>query len=223
MNGDGDAGEAEGSLLIAGRDTRASPTPFGPSVASGIRCASLTEPKRPFALSNSDMKILSLDPSSTCTGYAVLQDDRRLLEAGKLRGKSGTAPMYRVLAMREELRGLLDEHAPDVVVIEMPLGRQYTRRQQKFSSMAVWAGAAWAIWAFVYDLREGSAVYPVDNTDWTQGVSKDLRQKEVWAEYGDQYDPDLDKGQDVSDAIKLALWWLKQKQRQDLLATAWSK
>jgi len=169
------------------------------------------------------MIVLALDPSSTCSGYAVLErTDRtmRMIEAGTLKGKAAASAVDRVLAMRAELLALLCEHRPHVVLVEMPLERQYTRTAGKRSGMAVWAGAAWALWMAAVDWAEQverertdlpdgrppCRIKPVNNTTWATGSTKELRKAHVRAAYP-QYDPADDAGGDVADAVSLALWW----------------
>jgi len=178
------------------------------------------------------MKILALDPSSTCTGYAVLLEER-IIEAGRIRGKSRSDTVIaRVLAMRGELMEILHEHDPWAVVIELPLEKQWTRHPERKSGMAVWAGAAWALWAFAHEwaleraclndaLRiergaapDNPAIYPIPNT-WTAGRSKEDRKASVailWPAYLTARDP----GGDIADAICLGLWWHRQHHQAEI-------
>jgi len=177
------------------------------------------------------MKILALDPSSSITGYAILNGET-IVEAGRIRGKSKAAPIARVLAMRGELIEILHEHDPKAVVIELPLEKQYTRHPERKSGMAVWAGAAWALWAFAYEwafekastndayrTELGTApanplLYPVPNT-WTAGSTKDERKLKVsllWPPYKTA----RDEGGDIADAICLGLWWAGQHQQDEI-------
>jgi hypothetical protein len=160
------------------------------------------------------MRILALDPSSTCTGYAIL-DDGRVKEAGRLRGKTGLPPDSRVLAMRDGLREVLMEHRPAVVVVELPVEKQYTTTPGKKSGFAVWGLAAGAIWTVAVDWAENEClaggpgahvVHRVSNTLWTRGKSKDDR-RIVAKGAMKEYDPANDPGGDMSDAIALGLWW----------------
>ncbi len=171
------------------------------------------------------MKLLSLDPSSTCTGYAVF-DGSRLIEHGTLTGNKRTdSAITRVLSMRDELLVLLQEHSPGVALIELPLDRQYTRQGGKRSSMPIWAGAAWALWMVLVDEShrlgehiEPMAIYPISNTRWTAGSSKQDRQNMVRAKHN-SYDPARDTASlDMSDAIALGDWYLLNRQRHDALA-----
>lgn len=183
------------------------------------------------------MIFLSLDPSSTCTGYAVLEradKGLRMIEAGKLRGKSATSATARVLAMRKELLALLAEVEPEAVIVEMPIEKQYTRTKGKRSSMAVWAGAAWALWVTAVGWAEETnaenisyadggglgddltrIVYPISNTAWTKGTDKELRKAQVKV-VCPSYDPADDEGGDVADAVALGMWWDQESRIVDI-------
>lgn len=163
------------------------------------------------------MYILSLDPSSTCVGYAVMKSDTRglrLVEGGRMHGKAGTSPDARMLAVRPDLIAVLNQFLPSHVLVEMPLQKQYTREQGKRSGLPVWgmaAGSVWAwcvAWAEDQNCREGPSfcrVHAIDN-GWTKGKTKDDRQLAAKIEYPG-YDAAKDRGMDVSDAIGMAGWW----------------
>jgi Holliday junction resolvasome RuvABC endonuclease subunit len=168
----------------------------------------------------SEPVILSIDPSSSCTGYAVTVSDR-LLDAGRLTGNKKTDPaLDRVLTMRHDLLAVLAEFNPTIILIEMPLEKQRTRNPSMKSGMSIWAGAAWALWMVCVDWTQWPDVFeelqpnvhPVSNTLWTSGSSKDERQLKVRARFKN-YEPAADPGQDASDAIALSMWW-RREQRQ---------
>ena len=162
----------------------------------------------------SDELLLSLDPSSTITGYALFSITPRglhLKESGTLTGKSGTDAVARVLEMRRELLIMLREHRPRIMLVEIPTGKQYTRKGERTTGFPVWAGAAWALWMVCEDWAERIEghqcfVHPVSNTEWTRGQSKSVRQTMVTLQYP-EYDAEKDKGANKADAISMALWW----------------
>lgn len=161
--------------------------------------------------------ILSLDPSSTTTGYAVLSDDgTKLIDAGKLRGKAGTRATDRVLAMREGLIDVLTEHCPRTVLIELPTEKQHTRNPERKSGMPVWAMAAGALWmvAFDWPYDEDTIAHVIPNT-WTRGSTKAHRQRQASLCFPN-YDATKDTGGDVSDAITMAMWWIGHRHAAQL-------
>lgn len=149
-------------------------------------------------------RILSLDPSSTCTGYAVL-DDTAVLDAGLIKGTRAAPLLDRLTHMIIEVRDLFNQYAPTDIIIEVPTGKQYTRRPGYQSGLAVWAFAAGTIYGYARTL--GVPVHGVSNVEWTRGYSKEKRRLAVQAGCK-SYDPQRDKGGDVADAIALAWWWL---------------
>ena len=169
------------------------------------------------------LTVMALDPSSTATGYAVLTANR-LLDAGKLTGKRSGSAIARVLEMRRELLALLNEHLPTTILVEVPVGKQYTRTPGKKSGLPVWGMAAGAVWMVCEDWAEGRTaadslvagftwkdgdrriVVPISNTLWTRGSTKTGRRSMVESRFK-SYDALRDSGGDVSDAISLALWY----------------
>jgi len=168
------------------------------------------------------MKTLVLDPSSTCTGYAICETgpgkEVTFPEAGTIKGKKTDTAVNRVLAMRADLLQILNEFKPDVVLVEMPLDKQYTRHAARESGLAVWAGAAWALWMVCIQWSALARVtgwgrvdvHSVSNTLWTRRWPKEHRVDvaKVWFK---GYDPAKDKGANIADAICLARWWLSNE------------
>ena len=170
------------------------------------------------------MKVLSLDPSSTIIGYAVLDfDSETILQAGLCKPhKSGMKPIPRVLSLIGDLSGLLREHEPGVVVIEVPDAKQYTRKHERTTSLPVWSFAAGAYFGWLEARMDGRDVYPVSNTLWTKGHSKPARVVKAGLLHRD-YDAEHDPGADMADAICLGAWWIRQQKGNDRLAAALRK
>ncbi len=167
------------------------------------------------------MKIVSLDPSSTCTGYAafeIRQSGLRLLDGGRLRSKGDV--VRRVLDMRLDLRNVLHDHVPAYIIVEVPTGKQQTRNPERKSGFPVWAmaaGALWMVceeWAADREVRYAlqgprPQVVPVSN-EWTRGQGKKPHRKIMAHTMHPAYDPATDKGGDIADAICLAEWWWRR-------------
>lgn len=155
------------------------------------------------------MKLLSIDPSSTCTGYAVLNDEA-LLDAGKLRpNRVKDKPNERIDVMVADLVKLVAEYGPGIILMEDTSGK-VSRRHGKGG------GAGLAIYGkAVGEVRRammitGVRVECILENEWTRGCSEKAERK-LWcqAAYPTQYDPAKDEGGDVADAIKMARWWLE--------------
>lgn len=156
------------------------------------------------------MIILALDPSTTCTGYAVLGDNESLIEAGRLNpAKKKMAYQYRVESMVRGLQKVLDEHNPEICIIEAPEGKVHRR---KFAShglgQSIYGFACGAFWWKCVDYFGIGLVRCVGVNKWTRGIPKKDRALKVSMRFP-QYKLEDDKGMDMSDAIGLGLWWIR--------------
>jgi len=84
--------------------------------------------------------ILSIDPSSTQTGWALLDREERLFQAGILTpDKQRSEPQFRIAAMCRDLRQLLDEIEPAVILIEITSGKVgHNRHGGSGAGLGVW-------------------------------------------------------------------------------------
>lgn len=158
------------------------------------------------------MIILSLDPSSTIIGYAVM-DDGRLCEAGPITPDQRTGPSYqRVRDMSRYLRQVMDVVRPGVILIEWTKGKVGKRHLGRGAGLAVYGtgvGAALATADSWAEDRPGVLVFPILENDWTRGITKEKRSQLIAQQYP-RYRPADDPGGDVADAIGLAAWWIRQ-------------
>ncbi len=164
--------------------------------------------------------ILSLDPSSTRSGWAVMQPPERLLQAGLLLPeKTKAASEARIETMCRDLRELLEESQPAVVVIEWTSGKVNVKRHKgEGAGLAVHGAATGALWREIEgwkrslsaDRRGRTLITLVRENEWTRGVSKQDRQATVAASFS-AYDPSQDPGADIADAIALAGWFQREQ------------
>jgi len=162
-------------------------------------------------------KILSLDPSSTVVGYAVMSYPRGdLLEGGLITPDSKTAPSYeRICCLRRDLRQLLYIVNPSWILIEWTKGKVGLRRHRGLGAgLAVYGAGIGAIAAECEIWAERAAeggnmaqVIPILENDWTRGVTKKDRTLFVAQNY-EKYRISDDPGGDIADAIGLARWWI---------------
>jgi Holliday junction resolvasome RuvABC endonuclease subunit len=159
--------------------------------------------------------LLTVDPSSTCTGYAVMGNAANIVDAGLLRAGSDKAPaVERIYCMRGELRNLIRQYQPACVLIEVTSGHTAGRIHRRTAGLAVYGMAVGALldtaWA------EARCVEYVEENAWTAGVPKEKRQARIAAifpEYAQAKQRDV--GADVADAIGLALWWYERKHAKE--------
>lgn len=159
--------------------------------------------------------LLSLDPSSTTTGWA-LWNGLLLLEAGAFRTKPYDDPLVRIEAECKDLRELIRKAHPDVVVIEATSGKTAGRLQSRQTSgLGIYGTAVGALWREAYWAVEVSGrVEMVYENEWTRGVSKAKRRALIAAELPEYAKAmDQDKGGDVADAIGLGRWWIARETR----------
>lgn len=182
------------------------------------------------------MRILSLDPSSTCTGWAVLDDlsaagliDGGLIKPGSSKYIDPGAPeadrpdlaawyatpelrsSRRMIATLNDIGPLLGEYQPDRVVVEVPSGKagSGSKRGAK-GSLTTYGMAAGAVWAYCLSRLPGK-VAAVNERMWTIGQkNKQGRAYRHECLYPGKYRSELDKGLDLSDAIGLGRWYLTQ-------------
>ena len=171
--------------------------------------------------------VLFLDPSSTVVGWAVMSSATQLIEAGRIT-PAGRADPYikRCDDMAVDLSGLLNEHRPATVVIEIPTGKVHRRKRPYTQGMGLsvygfGVGVTWLTcrrWAdaaanMVCDQRSGHLrrrrVVTIFENDWTRGVPKRDRQLAIALMF-DAYKVPADPGGDVADAIGLGLWWFRR-------------
>lgn len=152
------------------------------------------------------MKILALDPSLTCTGYAVL-DGSRVIDGGRIRPTSpaSTPAAERAREIAREALDVVRSHAPvDVAVVETPAPQAPDDRNRRGQADY---GLCVGVIIGRLDAIAGLEVVTARADAWTGGVSKAKRAAAIAAVHP-EYNPDRDGGMDVADAIGLADWWL---------------
>jgi Holliday junction resolvasome RuvABC endonuclease subunit len=160
------------------------------------------------------MKILSLDPSSTACGWAVLDLGGDVLDLGVIK-PGGHRPLWsRVGRMCDAIGELMARIEPDEVLVEVTSGMTYKARRA--SSLATLGMAQGAVWCAVK--AGGREPHVVTEVEWTQRRKKQDRQREL-AIWCDAYRgvAKKDKGGDIADAVGLGLWWLGQQRAAEVM------
>ena len=161
---------------------------------------------------------MSLDPSSTRSGYCIMNRSERILEAGILSGKKQASPEIRIAVMAKDLMDLLHHWQPGAVIIESTSGKVNRRRHfgrgAGLSILGLSIGRLWGqveAWKLTFAPEEQSQlrIVLVRENKWIAGRSKKARQQAVALAYP-EYDSSKDSGADASDAISLALWYLQE-------------
>lgn len=165
------------------------------------------------------MKLLSLDPSSMLTGYAVMAGPAALLEAGLIRPKKRSGPaMVRIDDMVADLEKLITDHNPDVVLVEVTSGKVNTKRHTGAGAgLGVYGMAAGAMRQAARGVMVAlgsriESVIAVEENVWTRGVGKRARQAAIAALFpAYAASIDQDGGMDMADAIGLGVWWYQEQ------------
>lgn len=157
------------------------------------------------------MKLLTLDPSTTRIGYAVMSDHRTLHEAGAIRPAAGEADANgRVRSMAGDVAELLREQQPDVVLVEDTGSHVHAGRQGGGAGLMVYGKGVGYVLRVCDEVAGAERVQTVETQVWSRGARKEKRQRQVAAQFS-QYDARKDKGCDISDAIAMAQWWFGQQ------------
>jgi hypothetical protein len=161
-------------------------------------------------------RILSLDPSSTLTGWASMHRSAQLLEAGLLRPDSRRdASWDRVCSLSDSLWELLEEVRPGVILVEWTRGKVGKHRHHGVGAgLAVYGcgvGGQGMIARQWVRAHPGVRIEAVLENDWTRGISKSDRTAAIIASYpAYAAQASEDVGGDVADAIGLAAWWIRE-------------
>jgi hypothetical protein len=171
-------------------------------------------------------KFFSLDPGSKQTGWAVLDGQEKLLDAGLLLpSRSRDDAAARLAAMKQDLWNLLDKHLPGAVVIEWTSGKvNRGRHGGAGAGLAIYGvavGALWQVCEFWVQARlafHAARVVLVPENTWTMGRPKQRQSQRHTLSRVDlierrfpNYVPEKDPGGDVADAIGLNLWYQRQQ------------
>lgn len=164
--------------------------------------------------------ILTLDPSSTCIGYAVFTDAGDVREFGRITPSStriGADPLKRIPDLTAQARVVAREivessHEFLRVVIEVTTGKVHRRTKSSGGAgMGTYGMGVGYVWAAMS--ADGYAVHPVLEQAWTRGASKERRAWAVLQRYRNKgYRAESDPGMDIADAIGLGDWWFTDQQ-----------
>lgn len=157
------------------------------------------------------MRLISFDPSSTRTGYAIFDGPSVILEAGYLSADRKLDAISRIHVMCAEAVDLLVNNVPDRAVLEITSGKVGRRHRGAGAGLAVYGMAVGAMsWALRSMLGEDLEYVP--ENAWTRGVPKRIRTERMaclFPEHREAFAKDT--GGDVADAIGLGVWLFSQR------------
>jgi len=183
------------------------------------------------AIAQASNVVFSIDPSSTCTGWAVMKPQLKLVASGRLLPPNTKADAHdRIDAMCLILRRLLDQYTPRTILIEWTTGHRARRLGKNVSHLAIYGVAIGALWREAVGWTENltslevpAVVMTIPENLWTGGRpkqrtarSKGISRQEIIVATYPQYDPEKDLGADEADAIGLNVWWQEEQRVRTL-------
>jgi len=156
------------------------------------------------------MKALVVDPGSLVTGYAVMNGKSEILDAGKFLPNKTRDPNYlRIDTICDQFEQEIISIQPDYVVIEWTAGKiNKSRHKGGGSGISIYGIAIGALWrTALHTHSDREKVIIIAENVWTKGIPKAKRMANIGLIYP-QYNPDLDTGGDVADAIGLGRFFI---------------
>ncbi|MGH2758818.1 MAG: crossover junction endodeoxyribonuclease RuvC [Actinomycetota bacterium] len=151
------------------------------------------------------MRVLGLDPGLTCAGFGLVDDTAgttRAVAYGALRTKREAVPQ-RLAALYDQIRALIDEHAPDAIAVERVLFNANTR-----TAMSVGQAAGIALLAAAQSGCE-VAEYTPSEVKLTVTGDGSANKGQMQQMIGRLLDIDPPSPPDAADALGLALTHLR--------------
>jgi hypothetical protein len=169
---------------------------------------------------------LSIDPSSTRTGWAQFVDGV-LQQAGYFKTKKSQPALVRIADQAADLVFMVQEFQPDVVVLEETSGKVARhKRASHGAGLSVYGMAVGALWYATWTAVQNCGVVvsgqpprrvrTVLENVWTRRIPKRVRQRRIAMRYP-SYAAQVakDSGGDVADAIGIGEYWLAKCNRPD--------
>lgn len=160
---------------------------------------------------------LTLDPSSSATGWAIFDGRGGVKSFGVLRPIRSASPIARIDQMVRKAVHLCMDHKPVLVVLELASGRVHRSHKGGGSGLTMLGAAQGAMRQAVRDL--GFPVEVVSELEWTGRIDKEVRAGRIrmeFPEYRAFAKAGHDNGFDAADAIGLGLWYHRLAQLDSL-------
>jgi len=164
--------------------------------------------------------ILSIDPGSLRTGWALMKPPEHLVKAGLLLPNKQTAPSeFRIDAMCRSLWTILNYYQSKIILVEWTSGKVGKRHGSGGGAgLAVHGAATGALWREVVawiryrppQIQLETDIVLIRENEWTRGVPKQDRAFSIAAMFP-EYKIEDDPGCDIADAIGLAVWYMREQ------------
>ena len=166
--------------------------------------------------------ILSIDPSSTRTGWALMRQPEQLVRAGLLLPVRQTDPSEdRIAEMCKSLWQILNLWQVKTILIEWTSGKTQKRHKGSGSGLAVHGAATGALWREVLawlrwqppENQLKTKVILIRENEWTRGETKKNRAIAIAAMF-QEYKIENDPGLDLADAAGLNVFYQRERKTQ---------
>ena len=154
------------------------------------------------------MDVLGVDPSTSCTGYCLMNGRRQILDAGRFRANDRWPGWRRALSMADDMAALIDEIGPGRVIVEIPNHHAHGGGENsKGFGLGTYGVAVGAVLDVLWRSPLRDVTYPVKPSEWAGRVTKVERSRRIAMLYPSYMtQAHHDSGLDVADAIGLALF-----------------
>ncbi|MEM0982679.1 MAG: hypothetical protein AAGI17_01875 [Planctomycetota bacterium] len=159
------------------------------------------------------MRVLSFDPSSTATGWAVVNDELAAERSGILRRPASWPVYLRIRNLHADAKRLLNQLAAGVdrIVVEVPGKAQAGRLRRTYATPGDYAAAVGVVLGLAWGT--GLPVVTVRSDEWTgarEGYPASKAHRLAVLKAAGAYDGEGDPGGDRGDAIFLGIWYLQR-------------
>lgn len=160
------------------------------------------------------MKIFTLDPSLTATGWCVAEvtgHEIEVLHVGRIVVPKDGSTVDRTRQIIDGVRDVaFKQSLPSApyaeIVIEIPSGRVANRHTGGGFGLAKYGFVVGSIHQMLEILMGRDQVHAIDEGTWTGSRSKQVRKK-IAVQHCNALKRIKDPGMDISDAVALAVWW----------------
>lgn len=162
------------------------------------------------------MNLLSIDPSSTRTGWAVFHGED-LFDSGTIGPRASLTSWERIMAIANSVGDLLVHKNIEYVVMEV--GRKTHAGKPNVSGLQVYGMAMGAIGitvaSFFHAVSPSDKCYEfIDANQWVRGLSKPDRIRNlgiILKDYPRIKEICAAAGGDEGDAVDMGMWWLDEQ------------
>lgn len=160
------------------------------------------------------VRTIFIDPSTTCTGWAIADADNidaQFIESGFI--KPNGEWMQRAFVTVRALSAVILKFNVDEAVIEIPQIQGGASAANNSGSVLKMAYTAGMIYWMCLSECHGRKALPFTPMQWKKNVPK----PRTWRRFSVHWGRDIPRVEDEADACALMDWWLRRKQKLNIL------